>query len=222
MSSTKQLPKASVLITCLAIATDAFASNILVNGNFENGATGFSTGYVHGDDSARSLVPEGAYEIGSDPNQYHSDFAAVTAQDGNAMMIVNGATWGNAVVWSQSDLAVQANTTYYFSAWVASVIAGAPATLGLRINGQDLGTFQATGDTSWQQFSTTWYSGSDTTAVLALVDKNTIAVGNDFALDNLYFDALTPGASAIPEPPGLALLGLGLAGALLARRRNPQ
>lgn len=219
MPNSIQLLRPSILVACLSFATEALASNMLVNGNFENGTAGFSSAYQHGDGSASSMIPEGNYEVGAVPNRYHGAFAAIQAQEGTSMMIVNGATWDDTVVWSETGLPVAANTRYYVSGWVASIVPGAPASLALRINGADVGVFQAASDASWQQFYFTWDSGSDTTAIISLVDNNTIAIGNDFALDNLYFDQLTP-AGATPEPSALALLGIGAAGALAARRRR--
>lgn len=41
----------------------------------------------------------------------------------------------------------------------------------------------------WQNFTTLWNSGNATSAVLALTDANTVALGNDVALDDFSFTA---------------------------------
>lgn len=135
-------------------------------------------------------------------------------------MVVNGAEVSGVPVWAENGLAVAAHTTYYFSTWVASVTSPAPATLQFTINGTSLGTLQATSSTDWQQFYTTWNSGDATAANISLVNLNTQANGNDFALDNIAFDTVAPNSAAVPEPASVALIGLGLAGISLLRRRN--
>lgn len=90
----------------------------------------------------------------------------------------------------------------------------------IHINGTSLGTLQATSSTDWQQFYTTWNSGDATAANISLVNLNTQANGNDFALDNIAFDTVAPNSAAVPEPTSVALIGLGLAGISLLRRRN--
>ena len=40
---------------------------------------------------------------------------------------------------------------------------------------------------TWQGLSRTWNSGSNTSVVLSLINRNTGALGNDFAIDDVYF-----------------------------------
>ncbi|MBY0444113.1 MAG: PEP-CTERM sorting domain-containing protein [Burkholderiales bacterium] len=134
------------------------------------------------------------------------------------MMIVNGTDVLNASVWGQTGLTVLANTTYYFSTWVASVTPSAPAELSFSINGSSVGSLIATADGGWNQFYATWNSGSNTTANLNLVNLNLAKSGNDFALDNISMSATAP----VPEPETYALMGLGLVGLMAARRRKLQ
>jgi hypothetical protein len=61
------------------------------------------------------------------------------------------------------------------------------------INGSPIGELQLSSVTcQWEPFTTTWSSGANTTAVLSIIDLNTDAFGNDFALDDLAFEASAP------------------------------
>jgi len=207
----------AVLVTSIATCSQAFATNLVINGSFENGSTGFTSSYSTG---SHNLFSAGQYEVGSNPQNYHPQFASILAEDGTNMMVVNGAEAPGVPVWAESGLTVAAHTTYYFSTWVASVTAPAPTTLQFNINGNSVGTLQATSSTDWQQFYTTWNSGDATAVNISLVNLNTHANGNDFALDNIAFDTIAPASAAVPEPASAALIGLGLAGISLLRRRH--
>jgi hypothetical protein len=104
------------------------------------------------------------------------------------MMVINGSSTANVTVWSE-NITVTPNTTYVFSVWFASANPGSPGQLNFSINGSQLGsTIQLTTTTGlWQNFTTTWSSGSNTTATIGLVNQNTAASGNDFAMDDIVF-----------------------------------
>lgn len=194
----------------------AFADNLVVNGDFSAGNTGFTSGYTLVTDN--NCYPETTYDMVVNPNNCHnlwSSFGDDTTGTGN-MMAVNGATSPNVTVWSET-VNVSANTNYDLSAWIASSYPLSPAVLDFSINGAQVGTdFTASTTTGlWQQFNADWNSGASSSAVLTIVDLNTQADGNDFALDDIRFGTET----ATPEPGYFAFVGVGLAGLLIARRR---
>lgn len=162
-------------------------TNLIQNGDFEDGNTDFSTQYTY---NPVSLWAEGTYTVTNNPNSVHSGFAACTAQSQNQMMVLNGAP-SLAQVWCQS-VPVQPNTLYVFWAWAASVNSSNPARLQFSINGNLLGPQMVLTNSLcvWQQFYTTWFSGSQTNADICIVNQNTVLSGNDFAIDNLFFGPL--------------------------------
>jgi hypothetical protein len=171
-----------------------YANNKVINGNFSSGNTGFISSYVvpGGPVNNTLLYPEGTYAINSNPNNVHSGFSSfydhTTGTSSGKMMVINGASTANVTVWSE-NIAVAANTTYMFSVWFASAHPASPGQLNFSINGVSLGsTIQLTSTTGlWQNFTTAWTSGSGATATIGLVNQNTAATGNDFAMDDVVF-----------------------------------
>lgn len=171
-----------------AIAAD-FSNNLIDNGDFENGNSGFTSDYTY---NPGDLVPEGVYDVIDNPQSDHPGFSPCddhTSGSGN-MMVVNGAGTPNQNVWCQT-VNVLPNTQYVFSAWVATVVAASPALLQFNINGTPLGPiFNAPGSVcNWQNFFQIWNSGSNTSATICIVNQNTALGGNDFALDDIFFNA---------------------------------
>ena len=114
------------------------------------------------------------------------------------MMILNGAPIPNVVLWQQT-IPVTPNTDYAFSTWVTNVHPASPAVLQFSINS----VLQATPFTvnapvcSWDQFYVTWNSGSNTSAVISIVNQNTVLAGNDFALDGISFAPICAGYDTV-------------------------
>lgn len=205
----------------LALTSAAHAAGV-VNGNFEAGNTGFTSGYGYLVPAGQgTLYPEGKYTVDTNPNNVHNLWASYgdhTTGSGK-MLIVNGATVGGVPVWAQTGISVVANTTYFFSAWVASSYPTSPAILDFSINGVTVGGLTASTTTGlWQQFYATWNSGANTTANLSLLNNNTAFSGNDFTVDDIMLGTLRPG---VPEPAtwAMMLLGFGAIG-LTARRQR--
>lgn len=198
----KTLPR-RILITAgiLALATlstleteGPVLANLIANGDFEQGNTGFTTGYS---DEPGDWTQQGCYAVGSNPSDYNNyawiapSFGDHTTGSG-LMMIAAGATTPNVVAWQQG-IQVVPNTQYSFSAWAASAclfdVSGGPtpATLQLRVNGTGMGSplTLPTQPGVWANLTGTWFSGSATSATIGLVDLNTAANGNDFTLDDV-------------------------------------
>lgn len=185
--STIANPKASPLQTTTYVVTSQIGSgNLVVNGDFSQGNVGFSTAYNYDP----NLIPEGNYYIGPNPHNYHPGFANCPGGPNGTinMMIINGASQPNTSVWCQT-ISVTPNTNYTFIAWGESVSVGDPAQLQFSINGGQIGpVFNLPLATcQWTQFFTTWNSGANSNAQICILDQQTAAGGNDFAIDNISF-----------------------------------
>jgi gliding motility-associated-like protein len=165
-------------------------TNLITNSNFSAGNTGFTSDY---DYSPGSGVNPGKYNVGANILAWHPGMANCgdhTSGNGN-MLMVNGASVAGELVWSQT-VNIQPNTTYAFAAWLQHITSVNPAELQFSINGNLLGPVFVANDNSciWERFYQTWYSGSNTSAVISIVNQNTLEWGNDFALDDLSFAPL--------------------------------
>lgn len=165
--------------------------NMVVNGDFEDGKIGFGSSYS----ASTDLTVEGRYAVVSNPNTVHPDFIDCVnhTPSGTLQLVVNAAVIAGDTVWSQS-VSVKQHSYYQFSYWVQSVVATNPSVMQLYVNSVPLGIeYTALTQTcQWIKFIYNWYSGSDTKAYLSMVNQNTIAFGNDFAMDDIVFQEVCP------------------------------
>jgi hypothetical protein len=184
-----------LVATCLAVGA-VTSQNLVINGDFESGNTGFTSGYTFGDDSN-----PGGYTIGANPSTANGAFGDWcncgdhTSGTGK-MMIVNGSGDATLPVWEET-VAVTPSTEYTFSYWGAEVDHDSSSLphLELKINGAVIGSstfpeFSPDNGGQWQNYKFTWKSGTSKNADLVLVDLNTDASWNDFALDDISFTAV--------------------------------
>ena len=180
------------------------AEELVVNGNFEAGNTGFTTDYGYRADIGGNteLNPEGLYGVGTSGRNYHGNFwgfdNTTNVGTGN-FMIVNG--WGSTfIVWQQANKPVTPNTDYYFAANAISLNTVGPfAELRFEVNGVQVGTTanltSGTGSDAnpWKpedRFYGMWNSGSATTATIRIINLEPSLGGNDFGLDDISFGSL--------------------------------
>ncbi|MCC6286980.1 MAG: gliding motility-associated C-terminal domain-containing protein [Chitinophagaceae bacterium] len=180
-------PVASPLVaTTYYLNSLVTGSDLIVNGNFSAGNTGFTTGYTY----AATNTTEGEYFIGGNPGAWNPNFQSTCPDHSGTgnMMMVNGNPISDINVWSQK-VTVTPNTNYAFSTWIQSLFSDNPAQLMFSINGIPVGNMITASlpICNWSQFYTTWNSGNNTTAVISIINKNTIVWGNDFALDDISF-----------------------------------
>jgi hypothetical protein len=173
-----------VAMAALAVPGTTIASatkDLVVNGAFESGSTGFTSQYM----KTATLANPQTYTIGLDPARYNGNWPTIKPHAAVGMlMIVNGAIHPNKTVWSEA-IPVKASSSYDFSVWVASLYASPPV-LKVEANGSTLGTVtasQTVGD--WKHISFEWSSGSARSVKLALIDTNLAFGGNDFALSEI-------------------------------------
>src|SRR5574344_135897 len=166
-------------------------SNLVYNGDFEAGNTGFTTGLIYS--NASTLPPYGYYNIVSNTNLAYY-FASCTHNGGN-MMVVDGATSANVSVF-ETQVAVQTNTEYNFSYEATEIstyqyTGGALARFKVFVNNVQVGELDTltSQPCDWLHFTRQINSGTNTTLTIKIVDDNIVGPGNDYAIDNISLKA---------------------------------
>lgn len=201
------------------------APNLVVNGGFEAGNTGFTSDYSYvAVPGEMAMYPEGTYTVGETPRAYHNLWADFGAFEGDLFFIANGNTDDNVAAWEQTLTGLIIGKTYTFSAYATNVCCNgdfgggnsSPFLVAVKTNGgtSTIATTGAVAGTGvWQQFTGSFVATA-TTVGLGIFDDNSVASGNDYGLD-----AIT--VSAVPEPASWAMMiaGFGLVGAAVRGRQ---
>lgn len=186
----------------------ALAGNVVVNGDFEAGNTGFETEYTYAG-SCGGVGGEGIYTIA--PNNCYGSGTGGPEGSGN-VYFANGGVDISKYVWRQT-ITVQPNTMYFFSAYAASGVSANPPVLQIQVstegacssatNFDTIGTISATTNVwEWVQSSGFFNNTSATTACLRLMNDNSEANGNDYGLDDIVFDTVFTVTSSVAPVGG--------------------
>jgi hypothetical protein len=213
--------KGALVVGFLALAAIPLnGANLIVNGDFSSGNTGFQSTYTFS--SAPGLPTDPCYLGGGPPwamdagcyaiasalagnttHDYHNAFATISdhTTGSGAMLLANGAA-ASTYVWRQT-VTVAANTAYLFSAWATSVYNGDPSPANLQIqvdttagcasaaSFSTIGTINATTNIGWVNSLGSVSTGSSTSICVRILNQNTAAGGNDYALDDIFLDVDT-------------------------------
>jgi hypothetical protein len=196
--TTASITVAPTVPTTYTVTSQLYNNNLLTNGSFESGNTGFTSSYANyvGAQYATTPGPNGYYSIsnaGTNQCQWFSingtaNGATLAAEDGGSYFIGDGAT-ASSLVWSETVPGLTIGTVYKFQYYYA---AGDPdpthSQLRADINGTVLGTVTTTNAAAWTQATYTFTATSTShtiniTNMLATGSTN----GNDFYLDNMEF-----------------------------------
>ena len=168
--------------------------NLVNNGGFETGVSGFFSDYRY-HSSSNSSGDQFAYGVVKNPNTWFPDFVDSTDHSGGGyMLIADSATEANKVIWSQS-LPVDNNKLYTFSFWAQNLVALSPARFKVLINGNPIVISPTSASNTtlsgWTQIKGTWNSNTASLATVKILNENTDGIGNDFALDDISFSTPT-------------------------------
>ncbi|MBK8601407.1 MAG: hypothetical protein IPN80_13435 [Flavobacterium sp.] len=168
-----------------------YSQNLVVNGDFSAGNSGFTSDY--GFVTAPNLTGvSGKYGVVSNPNAWlstNSNCGDHTTGLAN-MMVVDGsvANAGNDRVWIQT-VPVTPGKNYSFTFWVQSVNIANLASMEVQINSVSIGAPVPAPSTivcgNWLRLNYTWNSGASASAQIAIYDRVVQATGNDFAIDDI-------------------------------------
>lgn len=182
--------------------------NLIQNGDFEAGNTGFTSAYTYTPASYFPNVDQ--YGVVNNSWQWTSFWNTVqgdhTTGQGQFLIADVGST---NTIWQQT-VNVSADTSYTLSAWLATWTTYAPATIGVEINGELVTVWNAPGAVGpWVQSAAVWNSGASTTATIRFFATQVFQPGDDVAIDDIQ---LVPGAGVLPA--------LACGATLLRRRRR--
>ncbi len=170
-----------------------YSADLITNGSFNSGNTGFSSDLNYVTGIFCPLCPENTYTVGINATFYHSDFTGSdhTNPPFGSFYIANGPGTAGVSVWCQS-FAVQPGTDYTFTFWARDITNNSeihpyallqPSFNGILIDD----TLEANG--GWESFSMLWNSGTDTFLELCLLNQQSLTGGNDFGLDDISLTA---------------------------------
>ncbi len=184
-----------LLMASVATAQVCNVSNLVSNGDFESGYSNIGSDY-----SSCGVVPcsdplwEGQYIVTANAVTVHSAFQGTGHNGTGNLMAVNGAGTPNTIVWTQTITNIKPNTKYRFDAFVSTLSytggdVNNTAFLQFSINGTPIGPiFNSPYDMlQWDEFFTLWDFGTNSSAVITIINQNSSSGGNDFGLDDISF-----------------------------------
>jgi len=186
-----------ILLTSLGIGVTAsaqcglcqFPVQLVTNGNFSSGNTGFTTSLNLGSGFFCPLCPEGTYAVGVNAIFFHSDFLGTdhTNPPTGNFFIANGAGLSTSEVWCQT-ITVQPQTDYTFSFWGRDITNNPNphplALLHASFNGEWIGDSLICSG-GWQSYTVQWNSQDLTSVEICIVNTQSQGGGNDFGLDDV-------------------------------------
>jgi gliding motility-associated-like protein len=174
--------------------TEISISNLIINGDFEQGNAFFTTDYTYYP-TASVFGPQASYGITSNPNVWFNPFAACPDHTTGTglMMVADGSAFngGTDAIWCQT-LPIQLGKSYELSYWIQSVTgSNALANIEVQINGFAVSSdFAPFGACIWEKRSVIWTSTAIGTAEVCLYNLELAGNGNDFAIDDIFMSEI--------------------------------
>jgi hypothetical protein len=165
--------------------------NLIVNGDFESGNTGFSSDYTSG--LVTGTVP--MYTVADQGSDVYDWWCTTKAAGGNGMLVCDASYMNGERVWYQTVNVLQF-TWFKFSGQFINLFntnGYNDPNIVVKINGVTVaGGPIGFGSCIWETLDGGWYSGSSTTATIEIFSNpgtlNT-GYGNDLGIDNLTLNS---------------------------------
>lgn len=184
-----------VIISTKTCVTDTLFAEHFSNDNFFVAASSYSFGNFG---CEGGVITSGTDQITQDATGIQGSRFLVNytyAAGGGCSYNVNDRVWSNL-----TPVPVKPNTNYEYSFSLGNLNSASPAKLVPAINGAPItdsfASVTASGNGTWKKFSFTWNSGNATSADLSILNRVNETTGNDFAIDEISFKAVT----ALPLP----------------------
>lgn len=167
------------------------SQNLLVNGDFSNGAQDFRSELNNNCGNCNAS----SYCVGTQMTDIcplnatwmSNNFSAFEDAGTNQFLIVDGSVTPGVEIWCQ-DVMLEANEDYLFAFRGRNLVASNPSPqLQLLVNGSpvspDIIEMDASG--SWELYFVQWTASNTTTVTLCLEQLNGGLIGNDYGIDDL-------------------------------------
>lgn len=213
---TKNFSFAAAVVLAAVLASHAMATNLIVNGDFQSGNTGFTSDYSYNTLNPGPELVEGAYSVVEKAGDVHfawlDDFYDHTlGTSSGRYFVANASPETSLAVWQSSAITVsQANTPYRFEAWISKIyqFESNPPQLTFQIgdggNWTNLGSTASLDEVNPGEWLFTYADGqfaSAGTYYVRLKNANGVDGGNDLGLDDIYF-GLRSSAPSVGSVPG--------------------
>ncbi|MDJ1485663.1 T9SS type A sorting domain-containing protein [Cytophagaceae bacterium YF14B1] len=188
--------KVILFLFCITVGIKVRAQNLVTNGNFSSGNTGFTSEYTYVAPSNNTvLYPEGLYTLTSNPVSIHNLFCSAASiasvsgsnvpPSGGNMLVGNGYDGSSKKLWAQT-VSLTPNTNYTFTFYAVALTDYTTLSFGLYGNctrlGQDI---KATATCGWKKYTMTFNSGVLTSLELSIRNISLVTSGNDIGIDDI-------------------------------------
>jgi hypothetical protein len=216
--TTKNITVSPAVSTSYTVRNMRKASNIIYNGDFQQGNTYFTSDYIYGGTTSTAVTNSEKYSVWRNAKDVNSaynriyDHTTSNSTDGR-FLIANCSNVPNKKIWSKK-VTVIPGAKYEFAAWFLNAVRGAaPAKLQFTIDDEPVGTIveptDPTGTTpkqsDWQQFGFSWVNTNNVTITLSIETAAGCPDNVGVCIDDITFAPLfimtdTKRVNVLPSP----------------------